>query len=160
MDTSKELTDFDSLICDSHMQMLKAAIPYISANGQQILSIYVKSLELSKTMKLLHKKETQNIGICSVSDSKRNPTEMLNAIKKYCSDSEREMLELFMNFSSAFRMYNSYRELFPNEASEKENGTFSQESTKNPMDFLKSMLTPEQQSMLDTCSALFNTSSS
>lgn len=157
MDISKELTDFDSLICDPHMQMLKAAIPYISANSQQILSIYVKSMELSNTMKLLHRTEHQSVGICSVSESKRNPAEMLNAVKKYCTDSEKEMLELFMNFSSAFRMYQSYRELFPNEADKKESPASSPEASANPMDFLKGMLSPEQQSMVDAYSALFHT---
>lgn len=157
MDTSKELTEFDSLICDPHLQMIKAAIPYISASGQQILSIYVKSLELSKTMKLLQKDGNQSVGICSISENKRNPTEMLNAIKKYCTDGEREMLELFMNFSSAFHMYNSYRELFPSEHSGKNAGNASQEASINPMDILKGMLSPEQQSMFDTYSTLFNT---
>ncbi len=157
MDTSKELTEFDSLICDPHLQMIKAAIPYISASGQQILSLYVKSLELSKTMKLLQREESQSVGICSISENKRNPTEMLNAIKKYCTDSERDMLELFMNFFSAFRMYHSYQELFPCEASGKESGGFGQDASMNPVDLLKNMLSPEQQGMLDTYSSLFNT---
>ncbi|MBO5278540.1 MAG: hypothetical protein J6B06_03490 [Lachnospiraceae bacterium] len=155
MDTSKELTDFDNLICDPHLQMLKAAIPYIPASGQQVLSLYVKSLELSNTMKLLQRKETQSVGICSVSENKKNTTEMLNAIKKYCSDSEREMLDLFMNFFSAFRMYHSYRELFPNEGMSKGGENTSQESP-NPMDALKSMLSPEQKNMFDTYSSLLN----
>lgn len=146
MDTSKELTDFDSVICDPHLQMLKAAIPYISANSQQFLSLYVKSLELSNTIKLLNRKETQSVGICSISESKKNTTEMLNAIKKYCSESEREMLDLFMNFFSAFRMYHSYRELFPGENTD----------NSNPMDMLKTMLSPEQKSMFDTYSSILN----
>lgn len=157
MDTSKELTDFDSLICDSHMQMIKAAIPYISVSGQQLLSIYIKTLELSKTVKLIQRKDSQGVGICSVSDNKKNPAEMLNAVKKYCSEGEREMLDLFMNFFSAFRMYNSYREIFPNGSPDKSSDTVPQDSAANPLDTLKSMLTPEQQSMLDTYSALFNT---
>lgn len=155
MDTSKELTDFDSLICDPHLQMLKAAIPYIPASGQQVLSLYVKSQELSNTMKLLQRKETQSVGICSISENKKNTAEMLNAIKKYCSDSEREMLDLFMNFFSAFRMYHSYRELFPNEGTGKGGENASHESP-NPMDTLKSMLSPEQKNMLDTYSSLLN----
>lgn len=147
MDTSKELTDFDSLICDHHLQMLKAAIPYLPAQGQQFLSVYTKSLELSKTISLLRKEDVQSVGICSVSDSKKNTTDMLNTIKKYCTDSEREMLELFTNFVSAFRMYNSYKELFPSENNEK---------NSNPMDALKTMLTPEQKTMFDTYSSLLS----
>lgn len=156
MDTSKELTDFDNLICDHHLQMLKAAIPFMPASGQQVLSLYAKSLELSNTLKLLRRDESQNVGICSVSENKKNTTEMLNAIKKYCTDSEREMLDLFMNFFSAFRMYHSYRELFPAENSGTDTDHTSKESGINPVEALKNMLSPEQKNMLDTYSTLFS----
>lgn len=154
MDTSKELTDFDNLICDHHLQMLKAAIPFMPANGQQVLSLYAKSLELSNTLRLIRRDESQNVGICSVSENKKNTTEMLNAVKKYCTDSEREMLDLFMNFFSAFRMYHTYREAFP--AENTDNGNISKESGINPMEALKNMLSPEQKNMFDTYSTLFS----
>lgn len=157
MDTSKELTEFDDLICDHHLQILKAAIPYFPAHGQQILSLYAKSLELSNTMQLLRREESQTVGICSISENKKNTSEMLNTIKKYCTDSEREMLDLFMNFFSAFRMYHSYQELFPREG---QNANTSRESSANPMDALKNMLTPEQKTMFDTYSSLLSPSKS
>ena len=74
MDTSKELTEFDGLIRDHHLQMMKAAIPYMPAYGQQILSIYAKSLELSNTLKLLNREGSRSVGICSISENKRNTT--------------------------------------------------------------------------------------
>ncbi|MCI9540271.1 MAG: hypothetical protein HFG39_04300 [Lachnospiraceae bacterium] len=155
MDTSKEMTDFDDLICDNHLQMLKAAIPYMPAYGQQILSLYTKSLELSNTMQLLRRAESHTVGICSISENKRNSTELLNAIKKYCNDSERELLDLFMNFFSAFRMYNTYRELFPGEASPGDKDRAGGEAS-NPIETLKNMLSPEQKNMLDTYSSLLS----
>lgn len=147
MDASKELTDFDSLICDHHLQMLKAAIPYLPSQGQQFLSVYAKSMELSKTLSLLHKENVQSVGICSISENKKNTSDMLNAIKKYCTDSEREMLDLFMNFISAFRMYNSYKEFFPAQ---------NNDNNSHPMETLKSMLTPEQKAMFDTYSSILS----
>lgn len=156
MDTSKELTEFDGLICDHHLQMMKAAIPYMPAYGQQILSIYAKSLELSNTLKLLNREGSRSVGICSISENKRNTTELLNTIKKYCTDSERELLDLFMNFFSAFRMYHTYRELFPGETPPEDKNNPSGCPTVNPMDTLKNMLSPEQKNMLDTYSSLLS----
>ena len=109
------MTELDALVSDNKMQMLKAALPYISATQQQVLSIYVKVLELNNTIQLVHKEESRKVGICSVSEQKRNTTEMLNTIKRYCTDAEKEMIDLFMNFFSAFRMYNTYQELMPKE---------------------------------------------
>lgn len=156
MDTPKELTEFDGLICDHHLQMLKAAIPYLPAHGQQILSLYAKSLELSNTIKLLQREGSQTVGICSISENKRNMAELLNTMKKYCTDSERELLDLFMNFFSAFRMYHTYRELFPGEASPDNKGNPSDGTSVNPMEALKNMLSPEQKNMFDTYSSLLS----
>lgn len=156
MDTSKELTEFDGLICDHHLQMMKAAIPYMPASGQQMLSLYAKSLELSNTIRLLRRAGSQSVGICSISENKKNTAEMLNAIKKYCTDSERELLDLFMNFFSAFRMYNTYRELFPGENQPEEAESSPASSAPNPVEALKGMLSPEQKNMLDTYSSLLS----
>ncbi len=156
MDASKELTEFDGLICDHHLQMMKAAIPYMPAYGQQILSVYAKSLELSNTLRLLNREGSRSVGICSISENKRNTAELLNAIKKYCTDSERELLDLFMNFFSAFRMYHTYRELFPGETPPEDKDSPPDNSGVSPMDALKSMLSPEQKNMLDTYSSLLS----
>ena len=77
------MTELDALVSDNKMQMLKAALPYISATQQQVLSIYVKVLELNNTIQLVHKEESRKVGICSVSEQKRNTTEMLNTIKRW-----------------------------------------------------------------------------
>lgn len=158
MDNSENIriTELDALVSDNKMQMLKAAIPYISATQQQVLSIYVKVLELNNTIQLVHKEESKTIGICSVSEQRKNTTEMLNAIKCYCTDTEKEMIDLFMNFFSAFRMYNTYQELMPRENTKESKAKNGGNEGINPMDALKGMLTPEQKSMLDTYSTLLS----
>ncbi len=150
------MTELDALVSDNKMQMLKAALPYISATQQQVLSIYVKVLELNNTIQLVHREESRKVGICSVSEQKRNTTEMLNTIKRYCTDAEKEMIDLFMNFFSAFRMYNTYQELMPKENTKEPRVQKEQKEGINPMEALKSMLSPEQKSMLDTYSTLLS----
>lgn len=152
MPNSKELTEIDALVSDNHLQMLKAAIPYTSASQQQVLSVYCKVLELSNTFRLVQKQESKTLGICSISEQKKNTNEMLNAMKKYCTDSEREMLDLLMNFLSAFHIYHSYQESMPKDGESAE----SQNAQNRTMDALKNMLTPEQKSMLDTYSSILS----
>lgn len=152
MPNPKELTEFDALVSDNHLQMMKAAIPYIPISQQQALSVYIKFLELANTFKLVQKKETQTLGICSVSEQKKNTTEMLNAIKQYCTDAEREMIDLLMNFFSAFHIYHSYQEFMPKDGT----NNSGEQTSGNPVDMLKNMLSPEQKSMLDTYSTILS----
>lgn len=142
-----ELTEFDAVVSSHQLQMLKAAIPYISASQQQVLSIYVKIMELTNTFQLVQKKEVQSLGICSVSSQKKNVSEMLNSMKRFCTDEEKEMIDLLFNFLSAFRIYNSYKEIVPQENGKKEGG---------PMDAIKNMLSPEQKNMFDTYSSILS----
>lgn len=146
-----EQTELDELVSDNHLQMLKAAIPYISATQQQVLSLYVKALELSNTFQLIRKEESQTVGICSIDEQKKNTSEMLNAMKRYCTDTEREILDLFTNFMSAFHMYSAY-----NEQMSKEGKASSPDNTKSAVDTLKNLLSPEQKNMFDTYSTILS----
>ena len=44
--------DLDSLIGDNHLQMMKAALPYMSVTEQRFISLFVKFNELRRTVKL------------------------------------------------------------------------------------------------------------
>ena len=45
-----KLTDLDYAIADHHMQMLKAALPYMKIPEQRALSFFIKWNELMRTM--------------------------------------------------------------------------------------------------------------
>lgn len=144
------LTPFDSMVSDSRLQMIKAAIPYLSNREQQFLSIYVKYIELNHTFRLVGNTDSNALSSCSVDEEHHTTADMLSAIKQYCSDKEKEMIDLLSNFMSAYQMYHAYQELMPQEKKETKKGPAS------PVpDAIKSMLTPEQQTMLGTCMKLF-----
>lgn len=140
-------TMFDSIISDKKLQIIKAAIPYIPIGEQKFISIYVKLEELRNTMDIFKQPSVGEVGICSLPNEARNPSEMLNAIKTYCNDYERELLDLLTNFMSAFRIYNSYKGQNNNN---NQSGPFD---NINPMAAIKNMLSPEQQAMFETYSA-------
>ena len=84
--TDVRLTDFDYLLADPHLQMVKAAIPYMQQPMQRFLSMMIKMQELSRTM-----------GLGSSGDRKASPVEMLQAIKPYASPREQELIEMIEN---------------------------------------------------------------
>lgn len=90
-----KLTDLDYLTGNHHLQMMKAALPYMEVPQQRMLSVFVKINELQRTISLFRDEEVATMGICSLEhQDKRSPLEMLKAMKPYASSAEQEMIEL------------------------------------------------------------------
>ena len=64
--------DLDSLIGDNHLQMMKAALPYMSVTEQRFISLFVKFNELRRTVQLFEDEEVAAMGICSTGESTEN----------------------------------------------------------------------------------------
>lgn len=148
------LTPFDNMVSDNQLQIIKAAIPYLSNREQQFFSIYVKYIELDHTLKLVSNSDSNSLSACSIGEEPHSTADMLSAIKQYCTEKEKEMIDLISNFLSAYQMYHAYQELIP-----QEKGGNKREAP-SMADTLKGMLTPEQQSVLGTCMKLFPSASS
>lgn len=146
-ESSKELTEFDSIICDSRLQLMKSAIPFVGPREQRFLSIYVKYVELLKTINLVKTAKPDSVNICSVNGSGRKEgsenKDFLSTIKKYCNSSERENLDMIVNLINTYKMFQTFKENSDGDAS--------------AFDILKSRLSPEQQEMFDIYSAMINT---
>ncbi|MEG0369643.1 MAG: hypothetical protein RSF83_10735 [Hungatella sp.] len=120
-----KLTDLDYLIGNHHLQMMKAALPYMKVPEQKMLSVFVKFNELQRTITLFHDEEVAAMGIASLADQK-TPSDMLRAIKPYGNVTEQNMIDLFCKVMQG----NSLK--------------------KAPLEQLKSFLSPDQQAGLET----------
>ena len=155
---SKELTEFDSVICDSRIQMLKAAIPFVSPREQRFLSVYVKYVELSKTVSLAKNLHPDSLGVCSIC---KKPTgengDFLQTVRKYCSSSEREKIDSFLSMINTVKTMLLFKETLAScEASEKSNAEDDSSNDNSILNILKGNLSPEQQEMFDMYSAMIN----
>ncbi|MFP3154520.1 hypothetical protein LQZ18_08855 [Lachnospiraceae bacterium ZAX-1] len=103
-----QMTSFDTMVQSRQMQMLKAAIPYINLAQQRMLSVYVKYLELQRTMQIFGSPQT-SLQMCSVTDRNEAPIQMLNDIRVFCNDTEKESIDMIMSF---LQMFSTYETLF------------------------------------------------
>ena len=104
-DPTIKLTDFDCIVGDHHLQMLKAALPYLQVSQQRFLSFSIKFQELQHTMSLLHNEDNAALGICSLPDEAPHSTlDMLEAIKPYGSTDEQSFIDLICNFIRGSRI--------------------------------------------------------
>ena len=92
-----KLTEFDYLTADPHIQMMKAALPYMQAPQQRLFSMMIKVQELNKTLELFEGGDLTAMGLNSQNQQKTSPMEMLQAMKPYASPKERDMIEMLEN---------------------------------------------------------------
>ncbi len=95
--TDYKLTDLDYLTGDHHLQMMKAALPYLNVPQQRTLSMFVKIQELRNTFQLFENGETATMGICSLDsppERPASPKELLKALKPYGNPGEQSLMDV------------------------------------------------------------------
>lgn len=90
------LTEFDCLLADPHLQMIKAALPYMRLPQQRMLSLFIKLQELNRTRQLFRSGEMSAMGLGTGTEPS-SPVEMLQAIKPYASPREQDVIETIEN---------------------------------------------------------------
>lgn len=132
-----KLTDLDYAIADHHMQMLKAALPYMKIAEQRFLSLFIKWNELMRTMNFFSENDEGMLSICALDEDHTSPADMLAAIKPYANQKELDIIDFLSNFLQ-------YRQTKENRSN------FSMEQ-------LLSILPPEQQSRFETLQMVMQT---
>lgn len=92
-----QLTDFDYLMTDPQLQMVKAAIPYFQIPQQRILSMMIKIRELNRARELFEGGEVSAMGINPDAPGHVSPLEILQAMKPYAGPRERDMIDMMEN---------------------------------------------------------------
>ena len=149
-DSQATFTEFDDLVSESQLLMMKAAIPYVSGDEQRMLSLFVKLRELMNTIQLLQAPSEEGLSICSVEEEQSTPLHMLEAIKPYGKENEQSFIDVLINFLQASNLYKDYSHT-ASEAQKKVPFAFS------PLDLIRDLLAPEQKAQLDRYQMLFQT---
>lgn len=87
-------TEFDYLLADPHMQMLKAALPYMPSSRQRFCSMLI---QIQRTRSLFQDGQLSTMELARSGNKTSSPIEMLQAIKPYASQRERELIEMLEN---------------------------------------------------------------
>lgn len=99
------MENLDTLIQDKHLEMIKTALPYLNPPYQKNIAMIIKFMELQRTM-VLFQNPANNLHMCSEEDSdEERPLQMLNAIRDYCTDYEKETVDSLINL---FQMFSTY----------------------------------------------------
>lgn len=98
------LTAIDQIANQNHLQMIKAAVPYLHAREQKFVAIYAKLLELQNIMSFYSENASQ-ISSCSIDQSSASTSDILNDIRNYCDPAEQEMIDHCLQLINAMELY-------------------------------------------------------
>lgn len=118
-----KLTDLDYMTGDSHIQMMKAALPYMGLKQQRMISMFARIQEMNRTMQLFSQGEMAAMSANPSSGKQSSVADMLEAIRPYANTYEQEIITLISNMAKG---------------------------ASTPMEQLKNFLSPEQQARMDT----------
>ena len=90
-------TEFDYLLADPHMQMLKAALPYMPSSRQRFCSMLIQIERIQRTRSRFQDGKLSTMELARSGNKTSSPIEMLQAIKPYASQRERELIEMLEN---------------------------------------------------------------
>ncbi|MFT4105315.1 MAG: hypothetical protein QM657_06080 [Lacrimispora sp.] len=159
-----QANDLDSLIGDNHLQMMKAALPYMSVPQQRSFSFFIKFNELRRTINLFEGGEVAAMGLSAPTEREQSdfPIDMLNTIKPFGSPSEQDLIDLMINFMQGFKLAGAFSDAVPGSTipvqaqSDGQNRSQNhQRQNNNPfgrlsLDQIKNFMPPEQQSRFET----------
>lgn len=83
-------TALDQMVSSDQGQLLKAAVPYLPPQGQQMLSVYSKLQELFNTIRLFSP-DWQGMQSCAAAAS--DPLEILQDLRRFSYGHSRQMLD-------------------------------------------------------------------
>ena len=93
-------TKYDSLVTNRTMQLVKAVIPYINNDAGTLIGMLIKFQELQNAARI-----NNNVAIAAMNADKHNGMEsMLDYIKDFLDDDNREMLENIMSIMEMMSM--------------------------------------------------------
>ncbi len=144
-----KFTEFDYWSSDPHLQMLKAALPFMEFSQQRFLSMVVRVQELRHTMDLYGQAQDPELEICALEKTPASPIDMLTAVKPFAPAREQDFIDVVINFIQGFQIRRNYQEMQDSVSAQSEGSTSSSPGAFFPFEQLKALLSPQQQSQLE-----------
>lgn len=101
------MTAVDRIADGNGLQMIKAAIPYMPPALQRSLSVYIKMMEMNNVISYYN----NPVHACSSPSDISDPETLLNDLRNYGNNSQRQSLDQILNLLHTLKMYQEYKDL-------------------------------------------------
>ncbi|MBR2948309.1 MAG: hypothetical protein IKC46_00450 [Lachnospiraceae bacterium] len=149
---NKSILSFDMLYTNNHIQILKILLPCFESQMQKKLTVMIKYLELQYTIEYFRKHPlSQSVQTGFQGDI----IEIFDQIRCFCTPSERAVFDQLSSLKQNMDRYDEMMNMMQMFSGITGMDSQKPEESLNPMELLKNMLTPEQQSMFDMFTTAF-----
>ncbi|MDO4323638.1 MAG: hypothetical protein Q4C61_14020 [Lachnospiraceae bacterium] len=101
------LTALDQIANQNHLQLIKAALPYIPSENQKMLSVCIKMIELHNIMSF-YDHSNFSVAACSAQTEQPGMLDILADIRNYCEGEEQALLDQWIQIISAMELYSVF----------------------------------------------------
>lgn len=98
------LTVIDQVANQNHLQLVKAALPYLPPSRQRTLSVCIKMMELRNLMSYFDS-HPSCVQACAAGSEPPTPTDILLDIRNYCEGEEQAMVDQWLQMLSTLELY-------------------------------------------------------
>lgn len=151
---SSQISAFDTLFSNNHIQMLKILLPYLDNQFQKYLAIYIKFQELQVALSFFRDRPFPLCG-CMPHETEHDPAQIVKRLLPLCNKEEKERLTQILNTLQSMSQYQEMmktmelmKDLFPANTKDVPSGDDSM------TELLMGMLTPEQKQMFEAFSEI------
>lgn len=104
---NETLSLYDNRLQNKEINILKTILPYLGSTAQKNISMMISLLQMQKTMEYFENPE--NTMQIHAMEKKNTTSDILNAVKVYCNDNEKQQIDQILN---ALQMLSTYEILF------------------------------------------------
>lgn len=146
---------FDTLYTTNHMKILKLLLPYLDAEYQRKLAVFIKWQELVFTLNFFKQYSASLYSSDFVHKKELDLTTLLPRLTPYCNEPEKKILTQFSEMQHYMERMGEMQEYMPMiqqfissmSGDNKNMSDMFGSGENNMMDMLKNMLSEEQQAM-------------
>lgn len=101
------LTPIDQIATQNHLQLIKAAVPYLHIQQQKNISILIKMMEMQNLLRF-YNQNNPCISACTAPDPPHSLLDILSDMRNYCEGPEQELLDQWISFAGTLELYSMF----------------------------------------------------
>ncbi|HCT91855.1 MAG TPA: hypothetical protein DF613_10845 [Lachnospiraceae bacterium] len=104
------MTALDEMISGDSLQMMKAAVPYMSPRAAGFLAVFAKMQELQNTVRLYRQVNTAGLQAMSADRPQPSPTELLNELRQYTGAQGQQAISSIQQLIDTMQLIQMFQE--------------------------------------------------
>lgn len=104
------MTALDEMISGDSLQMMKAAVPYLTPRAAGFIAVFAKMQELQNTLRLYRQASTAGVQAMSADRPQPTPSELLNELQQYAGAQGQQAISSIRQLLDTMQLIQMFQE--------------------------------------------------